>query len=116
MYKSVLSKGASPSEEYYDDLDKLIDWYELNKNIGSASEVKHRAKEKDGATYVGASKDEIKTINNFNEKDEIIDLSKEAEKAGADAKVVILANVVQCELVCVQEEHSVFPGNGNHPS
>jgi biotin synthase len=72
------------SEEYYDDLDKLIDWYELNKNIGSASEVKHRAKEKDGATYVGASKDEIKTINNFNEKDEIIDLSKEAEKAGGE--------------------------------
>jgi hypothetical protein len=84
MYKNVLSKGASPSEEYYDDLDKLIDWYELNKNIGSASEVKHRAKEKDGATYVGASKDEIKRINNFDEKDEIIDLTKEAEKAGGE--------------------------------
>jgi len=84
MYKSILSKGASPSEEYYDDLDKLIDWYELNKNIGSASEVKHRTKEKDGATYIGASKDEIKAMNNFDKNDEMIDLTKEAEKAGGE--------------------------------
>lgn len=84
MYKSILSKGVSPNEDYYDDLDKLIDWYELNKNIGSASEVKHRAKEKDGATYIGASKDEIKTMNNFDKNDEIIDLTKEAEKAGGE--------------------------------
>jgi len=84
MYKNILSKGASPIEEYYDDLDQLVDWYELNKNIGSASEVKHRSKEKDGATYIGASKDEIKSINQFDSKDEIIDIAKEAEKAGGE--------------------------------
>jgi hypothetical protein len=84
VYKNVLSKGASPSEEYYDDLDQLLDWYELNRNINSASDVKHKSKEKDGATYIGASKDEIKNINQFSKDDEIVDLGKEAQKKGGE--------------------------------
>lgn len=84
VYKNVLSKGASPSEEYYDDLDQLLDWYELNRNITSASEVMHKSKDTDGATYIGASKDEIKNVNQFSKDDEIIDISKEAEKKGGE--------------------------------
>jgi len=84
IYKNILSKGVAPLEEYYQNLDDLINWYELNKNIGSASEVKHRTKNTDGATYIGASRDEIKTINQFDSKDEIVDISKEAEKQGGE--------------------------------
>lgn len=83
-YKNVLTKGVSPREEYYDSLDELVAWYDLNKNIGSASDVKYRSKNIDGATYIGASKDEIKLINRFDEKDEIIDISKEADKKGGE--------------------------------
>jgi len=83
-HKNVLIKGVSPREEYYDNLDDLVAWYDLNKNIGSASDVKYKAKNVDGATYVGASKEEIKLINKFDEKDEIIDISKEADKKGGE--------------------------------
>lgn len=82
--KNVLTKGVSPREEYYDNLDDLVAWYDLNRNIGSAADVKYRSKNVDGATYVGASKDEIKLINRFDEKDEIIDISKEADKKGGE--------------------------------
>jgi hypothetical protein len=83
-YKNVLSKGVTPSDEYYNNLDDLVDWYELNKSIKDASEVKHRNKNVDGATYIGASKEEIKLINKFNSDDEIIDISKEADKKGGE--------------------------------
>lgn len=77
MYKSVILKGINPREEYYEDLDELVNWYELNKNIKDASEVKYKNKNSDGSTYIGASKQEIKTISKVSENDEIIDLNKE---------------------------------------
>lgn len=83
-YKYVISKGASPRDEYYDNLDELINWYELNKNIDSASDVKYSTKNVDGASYVGASKEEIKLINKFSDQDEIVDIVKEADKKGGE--------------------------------
>lgn len=77
MYKSVILKGINPREEYYEDLDELVNWYELNKNIKDASEVKYKNKNSDGSTYIGASKQEIKTISKVSENDEVIDLNKE---------------------------------------
>lgn len=76
-YKNVISKGVNPSEEYYDNLDDLVEWYELNKSIKDASEVKFKSKDPDGMTYIGASKEEIKLINKVSNSDEIIDLAKE---------------------------------------
>lgn len=76
-YKSVLLKGVSPRDEYYDDLDELVNWYELNKSIKDANEVKYKNKNSDGSTYIGASKDEIKTVNKISQNDEVIDLNKE---------------------------------------
>lgn len=80
MYKSVLLKGVNPRDEYYDDLDELVNWYELNKGIKDANEVKYKNKNQDGSTYIGASKDEIKTINKISQNDDVIDLNKEKKE------------------------------------
>lgn len=79
-YKNVLSKGATPREEYYNNLDELVEWYELNKSIKDSSEAKYKTKNSDGSTYFGASKEEIKLINKVSDKDEIIDLNKETKE------------------------------------
>lgn len=79
-YKNVLSKGANPSEEYYNNLDDLVEWYELNKSIRDASEARYKTKNSDGATYIGASKEEIKLINKVSKDDQVIDLNKETKE------------------------------------
>jgi hypothetical protein len=64
--KNVLSRGSEPPEIYYEDLDKLINWYEseaeranaeANKQSGKGSTSADRGAQAMG--LVGATKDEI---------------------------------------------------------
>tara|TARA_A100001201_G_scaffold41750_1_gene42749 strand:- start:369 stop:1355 length:987 start_codon:yes stop_codon:yes gene_type:complete len=77
-YKSVLEKGDSPSAEYHSDLEKMVEWYESAGNIQQVSE---KAKERDGSTVMGASKEELRNIT---KGENAIDLLKEAEKKGGN--------------------------------
>ena len=56
----------------------MVEWYESAGNIQQVSE---KAKERDGSTVMGASKEELRNIT---KGENAIDLLKEAEKKGGN--------------------------------
>ena len=74
FYKSVLEQGHKPPDSFYDDLDKLVNWYEIkgksksgpqnpNGGIHMDGNIKKVSDmEGQGVSYVGATKEEMQDI------------------------------------------------------
>jgi len=83
-FKNALSEAKhKPTDEYYEDPEKLIEWLESSKNVEEVlSKNENNKKKTDGAiatSIVGAKKEDLAKIG----KDENgISLHKEAEKKG----------------------------------
>jgi len=83
-FKNALSEAKhKPSDEYYEDPDKLIEWLESSKNVEEVlSKNENNQKKTEGAiatSIVGAKKEDLAKIG----KDENgISLHKEAQKKG----------------------------------
>ena len=89
FYKSILEQGKTPPEEFYENLDKMVNWYDVQSKSKSSqnggpvttnpdSNIKSS---KDcaagGVSFVGATKEELKAQG---EEGEYTDLVDEAEK------------------------------------
>ena len=59
-YKAVLEKGSSPEIEYHTDLEKMVEWYESSGNV---TKIQEKAKERDGSTIMGATKEELRMLS-----------------------------------------------------
>jgi hypothetical protein len=93
FYKSVLSSGKSPPELYYDDLDKLVGWYDMQSDSGgsassdannSSSGRRTSSKSQSQATgIVGANKAEAEAFASKQGGD-VINLAEAAKKMKKD--------------------------------
>jgi hypothetical protein len=79
-YKSHLTKGGENPPDNFKSLDDLVAWYENRSNL---SALKDKNQDKMGQSFIGASKEEMKSITS-DSKEEVLDLSVEAKKAGGD--------------------------------
>lgn len=79
-YKYFLTKTGNMPPDSFKNLDELVAWYE-NKQI--ISNLQDKDSNKLGQSYIGASKEELKLITS-NSKEEVLDLTEEAKKAGGD--------------------------------
>ena len=80
-YKYFIMKNGKNPPNDLKSLSELVEWYE-NRSITNTLKTKEN---KDGNTYVGASKEEIRNmVEQSNPKDEIVDLKKEATKLGGN--------------------------------
>jgi hypothetical protein len=77
-YKHYLTKSGEHPPNNVKKLDDLVAWYENRQNIAN---LKEQNQDKMGQSYIGATKEELKTIA-ANSTDEVVDLSEEAKKAG----------------------------------
>ena len=75
-FKSILEKGQSPSADLYNDLDRLVDWYE---SAAATTKLIDKNKGKDGSTLMGATKQELSSMT---EGENVVDLAAEAKKRG----------------------------------
>lgn len=78
-YKSILSQGNSPSEEMYQDLDKLVSFYDSYS--GSGSEELKEGVNKDAQSIVGATIDEMKQLTKGKGDESVITMNKALEQA-----------------------------------
>ena len=83
LYKSIINQGNSPPSEFYNDVDKLVSFYDSYS--GGDKEVKE-AGSKDAQSIVGATMEEMKQMTKGKEGDEsVISLQqafKDVEKEG----------------------------------
>lgn len=79
-YKGYIVKSGEMPPENIKSLTELVDWYENRPNL---SNLKDKNKDKLGQSYVGASKEELMNIAS-NSKEEVLDLSTEAQKMGGE--------------------------------
>lgn len=77
-YKYYLTKSGENPPNNVKKLDDLVAWYENRQNIAN---LKQQNQDKMGQSYIGATKEELKTIAS-NSTDEVVDLSEEAKKSG----------------------------------
>ena len=75
-YKSVLEKGNSPDVEYHMDLEKMVEWYESSGNV---QKVQEKAKDRQGSTMMGATKQELRMMS---KGEATVDLEKIAKDKG----------------------------------
>jgi hypothetical protein len=79
-YKHYLIKSEGNPPDNYQSLEELVSWYENRPNLNS---LKDKNKDKLGQSYIGATKEELMNIAS-NSKEEVVDLSAEAKKAGGN--------------------------------
>lgn len=87
-YKNILVKTNNfPTEDLYEDFDKLVFWYE---SAGSSISVENKEnksntkqKENMGGSYIGATKEELEKLAK-NKGEITVDLGKEAAKKGGE--------------------------------
>lgn len=87
-YKNILVKTNNfPSEDLYEDFDKLVTWYEsAGSSINNEDkEIKSPVKQKEnsGGSYIGATKEELEKLAK-NKGEVTVDLAKEAAKKGGE--------------------------------
>lgn len=75
FYKSVMSSRGNPPEEYYEDPEKVVEWYESSKSV---EEIKKQTEGKEASTIVGADKEEMKQL--IKNDPTAVDLNKEVSK------------------------------------
>jgi hypothetical protein len=80
-YKYNLERTGDSPPSSVNSLDELVEWYE-NRSFVSKEKEKNTDKEFLGKTYIGATKEELKGM--VDQKDEIVDLVKEADKKGGN--------------------------------
>jgi hypothetical protein len=80
-YKYNLERTGDSPPSSVNSLDELVEWYE-NRSLVSKEKEKNTDKEFLGKTYIGATKEELKGM--VDQKDEIVDLVKEADKKGGN--------------------------------
>jgi hypothetical protein len=76
-YKSILSQGKVPPEEYVNDPEKMVSWYD---GVLNADKLESKATNTEGRSFVGASKDEMEST--MTEAKGAINLNKEVAKRG----------------------------------
>ena len=75
FYKSVMSSRGNPPEEYYEDPEKVVEWYESSKSV---EEIHKQTEGKEASTIVGADKEEMKQL--IKSDPTAVDLNKEVSK------------------------------------
>jgi len=78
-YRTILSQGKSPPEEYMDDPEKMVSWYD---GILNADKLESKAKNTEGRSFVGASRGEMES--SMSDAKEAINLNKEVSKRGGE--------------------------------
>ena len=78
-YKTILSQGKSPPEEYMDDPEKMVSWYDGILNAGN---LESKASNTEGRSFVGASRDEMES--SMSDSAGAINLNKEVVKRGGE--------------------------------
>lgn len=79
-YKYHLTKSGENPPSNFKKLDELVNWYENRQTVNN---LKEKNKDKLGQSYVGATKEELMAMTS-DSKEEVVDLTKEAQKAGGD--------------------------------
>lgn len=77
-YKSIMGQGNSPPDEMYEDLDKLVSFYD-SYSSGSTESLKE-AKSKDSQSIVGATIEEMKKMTKGNDGGEIVTTLKQEQE------------------------------------
>ena len=75
FYKSIMSSRGNPPEEYYENPEKLVEWYESSKSVEA---IKKQTEGKEASTVVGADKEEMAEM--IKDNPFAIDLNKEVRK------------------------------------
>lgn len=87
-FKGILSGGKTPPEMYYSDLDKLVQWYESQKQGGTASDGEKASQaaperraswSKDATAIVGATKEEAQAFASQHDG-QVVDLYSETQR------------------------------------
>lgn len=81
-FKSLMSNHKSPPEDYYNSPDKIIEWFELQSKTAEAKNSMEDKGEAGGKTLIGASKDELKSMESSEEG--VVNLNKEIKKHGGE--------------------------------
>ncbi len=80
-FKNLISNASkSAPEGYYENPDKLIEWYELQNKTREARDSMEKKGEAGGRTVVGANKKEIESLESSDEQ--VLDLNKIAQEKG----------------------------------
>ncbi len=80
-FKSLISQSKPPPENYYETPQKLADWYSLQDKAREAKEGMTSKGESGGSTIVGASKEELQSLQTDDEQ--VVDLNKIAQEKGS---------------------------------
>ena len=76
----ITNSSKSAPEGFYESPDKLIEWYELQSKTREARDSGQNKGDAGGRTMVGASKEEIKSLESDGEQ--VLDLNKIAQEKG----------------------------------
>ncbi len=79
-FKGLMSQHKSPTEDYQETPQKIIEWYELQSKTADMKQGFEDKGEAGGKSIFGASKDELKSLESEEEK--AINLTEEIEKQG----------------------------------
>ena len=80
-FKNLISHSKPAPDDYYESPQKLSDWYNLQDKARVAKESLETKGDGGGSTIVGASKEEMSSLRNDDEK--AIDLNKLAQEKGS---------------------------------
>ena len=80
-FKNLISNSKAAPEDYYESPQKLSDWYNLQDKARAAKDSLGSKGESGGSTIVGASKEEMSSLQNDDEK--VVDLNKIAQEKGS---------------------------------
>ena len=80
-FKNLISNSKTAPDDYYESPQKLSDWYNLQDKARAAKDSLGSKGESGGSTIVGASKEEISSLQNDDEK--AVDLNKIAQEKGS---------------------------------
>jgi hypothetical protein len=82
-FKSVLEKGEAPPQALYEDMQGVIDWYEIKLKAESNGSNKGSKKKNDqGKTIMGASEEEMKKAFSGGKDVNTVSLADELKKSG----------------------------------
>ena len=78
-FKNIISESKNPPpEDYLDDPDKIIEWFDSSKNINELLDNKN-SKNADGSSIVGATKEDLKKLG---KEENGVSIFEEASKKG----------------------------------
>ncbi|MAH46185.1 hypothetical protein CMI37_10160 [Candidatus Pacearchaeota archaeon] len=80
-FKNLISNSKPAPDDYYESPQKLSDWYNLQDKARVAKDSLGSKGDGGGSTIVGASKEEMRSLQNDDE--EAVDLNKLAQEKGS---------------------------------